>query len=352
MPAIPLPFITALLLIILFLRIRHVNGKGRSTKTATALITASSLAITLCGFHWGTSLPLPLFFQPIAAAAVPPLFWLCAKPGDNDSTPRVRYLLHMLPMAIVALLAVMKDYAGLPLLDLSLLMIYAGYGIALVRLARDIPSEQAGASPLWKKSPFLAGIYFIFSGMADIAIALDLEVFDGNRAPGIIAVAHIAMLTVLAFLIVTKNPAARGTAVGNRVEVEIQPASPEDRALADKLAQLMRKNNLYTDPDITIQRLARRLGIPTRQLSEAINRVYGRNISQVVNGYRIDEARRLLSQTDLRVTDIMLACGFQTKSNFNREFLKSTGMSPSRWRRANVLSESVTSVAMSASESR
>ncbi|WP_113865588.1 helix-turn-helix domain-containing protein [Brenneria salicis] len=70
-----------------------------------------------------------------------------------------------------------------------------------------------------------------------------------------------------------------------------------------------------------------------------------------MNGYRIDEARRLLSQTDSRITDIMLACGFQTKSNFNREFLKFTGMSPSHWRRANTPSASANSVATSASES-
>ncbi|CPR14067.1 helix-turn-helix domain-containing protein [Brenneria goodwinii] len=353
MPAIPLPFITAFLLVVLFLRIRHVKGKNRTTKTETAFIAASCLAITLCGFHWGISLPLAAFFQPIVAAAVPPLFWLCAKPGNNGGKPRrVRYFWHLFPIVMAALLAALKTDISLPLLDFSLLMIYAGYGIALVHSARDRPSELANGSPWWKNMSFLAGVYFIFSGMADIAIALDLGIFGGKRAPGMIAAAHIATLIALTFLIVTKNASPAATTEKNKGAAEIQPASPEDHELADKLDQLIRKDNLYTDPNMTIQRLARRLGIPTRQLSEAINRVYGRNISQIVNGYRIDEARRLLSQTDSRITDIMLACGFQTKSNFNREFLKSTGMSPSHWRRANASSESATSVAMSASENR
>ncbi|MCV9879218.1 helix-turn-helix domain-containing protein [Brenneria izbisi] len=348
MPAIPLPFITAFLLIVLFLRIRHINGKARSTKTETAFIAASCLTITLCGFHWGTSLSLPAFFQPIVAASVPPLFWLCAKPVNNDSKPLVRYFRHLLPVIGVALLVTMRAHINLPLLDLSLLMIYAGYGTALVHSSCAIPS----ASPRWKKIRFLAGVYFICSGMADIAIALDLEIFGGRRAPGMIAAAHIATLIVLTLLIVTTDPSLAETAEKNRDGVEIQPASPEDRALADKLDQLIRTHNLYTDPTMTIQRLARRLGIPTRQLSEAINRVYGRNISQIMNGYRINEARRLLSQTDSRIIDIMLACGFQTKSNFNREFLKFTGMSPSHWRRANTSSTSASSAATSASESR
>ena len=46
--------------------------------------------------------------------------------------------------------------------------------------------------------------------------------------------------------------------------------------------------------DGTLDRLARRLAIPSRQISAAINRTYGRNISQVVNEYRIRDAMRLL----------------------------------------------------------
>ncbi|MCG8707283.1 helix-turn-helix domain-containing protein [Brenneria sp. 4F2] len=352
MPAIPLPFITAFLLVVLFLRIRHAKGKRRSTKTEVAFIAASCLTITLSGFHWGTSLSLPTFFQPIAAALVPPLFWLYAIPGGGDKARRIRYFWHMGAVLMVALFVALRAYVNLPLIDFSLLLIYAGYGVALVRSTRNTPSEGANGARWWKKLPFLAGVYFIFSGMADLAIALDLGVLGGRQAPGMIAIAHIATLIILTFLIVTRNPAAEKNGIKDKSGAEAPPVSPQDQELANKLDQLIRDNNLYTDPNLTIQRLARRLGIPTRQLSEAINRVYGRNISQIVNGYRIDEARRLLSQTDLRITDIMLTCGFQTKSNFNREFLKSTGMSPSNWRRAFASAASATSVARSASENR
>ncbi len=52
-----------------------------------------------------------------------------------------------------------------------------------------------------------------------------------------------------------------------------------------------------------------------------------------MNEYRIAEARRLLRETDLAVTQVMLEAGFQTKSNFNREFLRATGKTPSDFRR-------------------
>ena len=79
-------------------------------------------------------------------------------------------------------------------------------------------------------------------------------------------------------------------------------------------------------------RLARRAGVPARRISSAVNRLRSANVSQYINGYRIAEACRLLRETDEPVTRIMFYAGFQTKSNFNREFLRVTGMSPRAWR--------------------
>lgn len=72
---------------------------------------------------------------------------------------------------------------------------------------------------------------------------------------------------------------------------------------------------------------------PSRHISMAINRTQGRNVSQIVNEYRIREAKCLLKETDLPITAVMFECGFQTKSNFNREFIRVTGVTPSDYRR-------------------
>lgn len=74
------------------------------------------------------------------------------------------------------------------------------------------------------------------------------------------------------------------------------------------------------------------MGLSARQISGAINRSLGINVSQYVNQLRIREACRQLEETDQSVTAIMLSSGFQTKSNFNREFRRITGMSPVAWR--------------------
>ncbi|MEQ5778311.1 helix-turn-helix transcriptional regulator [Thalassospira sp. NFXS8] len=97
----------------------------------------------------------------------------------------------------------------------------------------------------------------------------------------------------------------------------------------------MQTRKLYRDPALTLDRLSRRAIIPARDISLAINRFYGRNISCIINEYRIAEATQLLADTDKTVTDIQFDCGFQTKSNFNREFRRVTGMSPRDYRNRN-----------------
>jgi AraC-like DNA-binding protein len=94
----------------------------------------------------------------------------------------------------------------------------------------------------------------------------------------------------------------------------------------------MQAKQIYKDVDLNLNRLARRLNLPARSVSGAINRRHGMNVSQYVNTYRVKEACRLLSETDESVTRIIFESGFLTKSNFNREFLRVTGSTPSAWR--------------------
>jgi len=63
-----------------------------------------------------------------------------------------------------------------------------------------------------------------------------------------------------------------------------------------------------------------------------VNRIKGMSGSQYVNTYRIETACARLRATDDTVLDVSLASGFATKSNFNREFLRIIGKTPSQWR--------------------
>jgi AraC-like DNA-binding protein len=84
---------------------------------------------------------------------------------------------------------------------------------------------------------------------------------------------------------------------------------------------------------LALARIARRMAVPAKALSGAINRVRGENVSRVVNGWRIAEACTLM-RGGASVTEAMLGAGFNTKSNFNREFLRVIGKAPKDWLRS------------------
>jgi AraC-like DNA-binding protein len=363
MTAIPLPFITALLLVILFFRIRFLdiqhnlpdkNTKKRNAKAEAIFIGVSCLALTLVALRWGSHVALPLFIQPAIAASIPPLLWLCLFPrGEKKSEdlPRRRgsSLGHLLPPILILGANVVQSRTSIPLIDMMLVSIYFGYGSALIYTARLL---QTPAS-MWKRAPFIAGLYVLLSGAIDMVIALDIAFYSGSRATTIITAFHLVMLAILTLLIVThRTVPLEGLVPPTDPKPEAPPATEDEHQLAKALDDFIRTHALYTDPGMTLQRLSRRMGIPLRRLSETINRVHGRNFSQVMNEYRIEEAKRLLSETDDRITDIMLASGFQTKSNFNREFLRLTGRSPSVWRSQYPLREQVTASATPPEETR
>ena len=97
-----------------------------------------------------------------------------------------------------------------------------------------------------------------------------------------------------------------------------------------RVEALMAQQALYLDPDLTLSQVSRKLGVPVKQVSGAINRVTGENVSRYINGARIAAAQAALLAGE-NVTSAMLSSGFNTKSNFNREFLRVTGQSPSAW---------------------
>jgi AraC-like DNA-binding protein len=152
----------------------------------------------------------------------------------------------------------------------------------------------------------------------------------------------IANLMALIILSIAGAVAVRGRALTEtgvednlRSPVEEPPVEePNDQETLGAIQALMETKRPYRDPDLNLDRLARKAVLPARQISAAINRATGKNVSQFVNDFRIAEACSLLAETDKPVTAIMLDVGFQTKSNFNREFRRVTDMTPVQWRQS------------------
>jgi AraC-like DNA-binding protein len=110
----------------------------------------------------------------------------------------------------------------------------------------------------------------------------------------------------------------------------------EHAALEAEVRALLESTQLYLEPDLSVQRLARRMHVPVRALSVAINQTQGMNVSQYVNRFRMEHAADLLRGTDLSVAAVLEQSGFLTRSNFYREFQRVYGQSPAAFRQSDV----------------
>ncbi|MEN0035999.1 MAG: helix-turn-helix domain-containing protein [Cellvibrio sp.] len=104
---------------------------------------------------------------------------------------------------------------------------------------------------------------------------------------------------------------------------------------AEKIDGIMRTQQTYLNPELTLDMLAETLAIPAKDLSMIINRHFNLNFYEFINGYRIEEAKKRLlepANKDKTITDIYLEVGFNSKSVFNTFFKKLVGKTPSEYR--------------------
>ena len=101
------------------------------------------------------------------------------------------------------------------------------------------------------------------------------------------------------------------------------------------LTLYMKKKRPYLEQDISLDSLAKELKIHPRVLSQTINRIEGKNFSDYINSLRVDEAKKMLEETNgnlLSIKEVMYSTGFTSRSVFNTVFKKKTGLTPSEFR--------------------
>lgn len=76
-----------------------------------------------------------------------------------------------------------------------------------------------------------------------------------------------------------------------------------------------------------------KIGLSERRAVEIFKEAYGMTPKAYMDSLRLNEAKRLLVQTDTKIIDIAAAVGFGGLSTFNRFFKDRTGYSPNMYRK-------------------
>ena len=323
MPTLPIPMISALVLGFLLVRLVLVERRAGPLAWLLALCAAQGVIISLAQHYRVAGFAL---VQPITATMIPPMAWLAFQTTAVRGF-RAADALHLAGPAGAALALAIRP----ELLNLLIPGLFLGYGAAILWVGRQggdaTPRLRLETGDLPGRVWQVIGAALIASGLSDVLIVAAVIAGAGFLQPWIISIFSSAMLLVVGGLSLSGALAAPQSDDSDPPEPAV---SEHDIRIVQRLDELMAAKAPYLDPDLTLAQLARKLVVPAKQLSGAINRVTGGNVSRYVNGARIRRAQDLMLQ-GRSVTEAMLESGFNTKSNFNREFLRVAGRSPSDW---------------------
>lgn len=101
---------------------------------------------------------------------------------------------------------------------------------------------------------------------------------------------------------------------------------------AQKLSDLLEKNRIYTDENLTSSMVAEMLGISRSSLSSLVTGTYGIPFRELLNSYRIEHAKRFMCENPTATQEIIAAeCGFKNAQYLNHKFREMVGETPAMW---------------------
>ena len=310
---------------------------------------------------------------PVQAAMTPALYLFVMARTTPDFNLRRAHLWHLAPALLVtaylvaiyfrfdvAEKTVLIESGGLNTVANRLIVPLLGDAVQLAYLIAAYRRLQAFGVSLknwfaridnrdlvWMKRLLtLWGAVFVIHAALTLASSL-----PGGRSTAyvilrILDLSHLAIAYLLALLGATDierrlaglEALPRGQ-LAEKVKYAASGLSAADRAaLYRRASETMAREALFLQPDLTFNDLVAAIGVPTRDVSEAVNGAGGQSFFEFVNSARIRHAQdRLLAEPQARIIDIAFQSGFNSKSAFNDAFKKSARMTPTQYRRAHAL---------------
>jgi AraC-like DNA-binding protein len=298
------------------------------------LLTLASIGLLL-GFRLSFDAPWAARLQPLVAVMVAPSAYLGFSALTQDLRTQWR---NSLPLNVVPVaFAQLAILVNLPIsADIFVLAINSIYLVLIARLLRCQADDFIHVAPYALRivrSAIKATIVLLGMMVATDLSIVAASLFAGDAYILTFLTGVSGIFTAFVFVVALVGaPMLLQVKKGDATKVE--GPTDNDSATRAALDVLMNDTHLYADSNLTLSRVARRLSVPVRDVSNAINRTTGENFSRYINGFRIRHAQCALRDTELSITEVMFEAGFVSKSSFNTEFRRVTGQSPSQFRAA------------------
>ncbi|MCX7656249.1 MAG: helix-turn-helix domain-containing protein [Treponemataceae bacterium] len=113
------------------------------------------------------------------------------------------------------------------------------------------------------------------------------------------------------------------------IEISKNKKDSHNRLVAEKIARYVQ--NHFHEP-LSLYMLSRHVYLSEAYLSRIFHEEMGKPLKQFINEVRSTEAKRLLSETELSITEIANRVGYPNAHGFMKFFKEQTGMSPKEYR--------------------
>ncbi|MCB0488132.1 MAG: AraC family transcriptional regulator [Cyclobacteriaceae bacterium] len=261
-----------------------------------------------------------------AHALLGPLFLIYIQSLFQKSPKRILVILQFIPaLVILAFSSILSLddfwYRGGYSALLYYTLIYLALGWSLVVVSRK-------AKPLASVILILLTTITIFQVSYFSNYILRLTPYEAG------AVVHSLLIYLISFLVLKDNNVFN---IQKKKKYDnLNLSTDEIDRYKKKLIDVIENQKPFLNTNFSLAQCASLTGIPTYILSYVLSNALNQNFVNLINSYRVEEAKKLLadsSKQHISIAGVAHDCGFNTLSSFNSAFKKFTGITPSDYRK-------------------
>ncbi len=258
--------------------------------------------------------------------------------GQLQSTPKSWKWTYIFWLSSIVLIGILLPYAShRETWSYLIKLIYAQWTIYVLLSGWVLkPVWIKLFNPAAKLSPIEKPVLSIYLGNLIISIAFVLAffgLFKGIYISGALFFSLMLYLNIPLFIHSKKSNLAflSGQDLHRYANKKIDDAHA--LILNEKLDRLLTTEQLYKNPDLKLNDLAKKINISGHQLSQLLNDNLGKSFAAYINEYRINEACTLIANDKgIKLEAIGYEVGFNSKSTFYTAFKKHKQTTPTLYK--------------------
>lgn len=112
----------------------------------------------------------------------------------------------------------------------------------------------------------------------------------------------------------------------------LQAFSTDEKHLLEELQTVMHQEHMYTNPNLTIEDVANRMGTNRVYVAQIVNQHYNITFREYINFLRLKAGKEyMLAHPDAKQEEVAKICGYSDAASFNKRFRQQEGCTPREW---------------------